>query len=153
MNETFLLHVLQILREQSHRHSRKIVYESYIDFTKYNKLEIFNQTEIQIHCEIIQSDFDEIGSLVKNGYIDKTILLDLYSDTIRRSWISLEKYIFQKRLERHLTQDHPNFHEFMHCFEWLANLAKSFRDKQGLIEPTFTDFRNTMEIKNEELKK
>ncbi|MCV0400921.1 MAG: hypothetical protein K5777_02925 [Nitrosopumilus sp.] len=126
------LEILQILRNEKNILARKAIYECYIDKKSTNQ-------EKRSFIEKLYGDFDEIGYLVKEFNLQEK-LFPLYSDTIRRVWIVMEKDIKKEQIERK-NQD-PNSLEFGYYFTHLAIHAKKYRDKNNLKEPGFSDLRN-----------
>ena len=88
------LHILQILRDDKNKNSRKKIYEFYID-KKFENHFLDNESKLSI--EKLNGDFDEIGFLTEQFDLHD-LLFQLYSDTIRRVWIILENYL-TKRLK------------------------------------------------------
>lgn len=132
-----LIEVLRILRDEKNIAARKKIYEAYID--KKSKTKSLN-IETRSFAEKLNGDFDEIGFLVKEFDI-KDKLFSLYSDTIRRVWISIENDIQREQNER--KKKDPAGPQYGYYLSWLASEAKKYRDKNNLKEPGFTDLRTT----------
>jgi len=131
------LQILQILRDEKNVFARKKIYEFYID-EKLNK-KISLKLEKRSLIEKLNGMFDEIGFLVEEFNLQES-LFPLYSDTIRRVWISLQNDIEREKNER--KKQDPNYIRFGNYFTQLAINAKKFRDVNNLKEPGFTDLRN-----------
>lgn len=143
-NELIFLDILKLLRTEQSRKSRKIIYHAYMDFKYNNKFKIFDDEQIKINADVLKGDFDEIGFLIEFNYINKFHFFSLYSDVVRRVWISLEEEIKKERKLRKIGNSNSNKIDiFLEYFEKLAIHAKNFRDEKGLSEPTFTDYRNS----------
>ena len=139
INETIvLLEIFSILRTKENRNGRKKLYEIFIDYTKTKNSNLFMSNKKII--DQIQGDFDEIGFLFQKYILDKNLFFEIYSDTVRRIWISLRLPIEQEQ-NRRLEND-PSGSKFLLYFEKLASDAKKYRDTMNLPEPGFTDFRN-----------
>ena len=139
INETIvLLEIFRILRTPENRNGRKKLYEIFIDYTKTKNSNLFMSNKKII--DQIQGDFDEIGFLFQKYILDKNLFFEIYSDTVRRIWISLRLPIEQEQ-NRRLEND-PSGSKFLLYFEKLASDAKKYRDTMNLPEPGFTDFRN-----------
>lgn len=130
------LHILQILRDDKNKNSRKKIYEFYID-KKFENHFLDNESKLSI--EKLNGDFDEIGFLTEQFDLHD-LLFQLYSDTIRRVWIILENYIEKEKNER--KKNDPAGNQFGIHFKKLAIKAKKYREKNNLQEPGFTDTRN-----------
>ena len=131
-----LLEVLQILRDNENRQSRKKIYESYLD-KKFENLDSLD-TETRNCIEKLTGDFDEIGFLAEEFQIKDSLFL-LYSDTIRRVWIVLENYLEHEQKKR--DENDPSSKQFSYYFHQLSSDAKKYRDKNNLKEPGITDLR------------
>jgi|TARA_B110000438_G_C15803760_1_gene646349 hypothetical protein len=131
------LQVLQILRNDRNKFTRKKIYELYIDHKIDNIESLDKQTKLLI--DQLNGDFDEIGFLVEEFNIYDS-LFGLYSDTIRRVWIALQNNIQREKNER--KKHDPTGTHFGKHFRKLAFEAKKYRDKNNLKEPGFTNLRN-----------
>jgi|APSaa5957512535_1039671.scaffolds.fasta_scaffold01680_2 hypothetical protein len=131
------LEILQILRDEKNILTRKKIYEFYIDEKLNNKISL--NLEKRTFVEKLNGTFDEIGFLVEEFNLQES-LFPLYSDTIRRVWISLQKDIEREQNER--KKQDPNYVRFGYYFTQLAINAKKYRDSNNLQEPGFTDLRN-----------
>jgi|TARA_B110000914_G_scaffold116508_1_gene101846 hypothetical protein len=133
-----LLEIFRILRTKENRNGRKKLYEIFIDYTKTKNSNLFISNKKII--DQIQGDFDEIGFLFQKYILDENLFFEIYSDTVRRIWISLRQQIKEERNKR--LENDPSGSKFLLYFEKLAIDAKDYRDKMNLSEPGFTDFRN-----------
>ena len=143
-NDIFLLEALRILRSYENKIARKIIYEAYLDYKKSNNFDIFKISTIKKCADLVKGDLDEIGFLVEFNYLNKDHFLALYSDVVRRVWISLEEEILcERKLRKNSSfQDNKKVDIFLKYFESLAQHAKKYREEKDLSEPTFIDFRN-----------
>lgn len=126
------LEILKILRNEKNILARKSLYEHHIDKKSPTKGK-------RSFIQKLYGDFDEIGYLVEEFNLQEK-LFPLYSDTIRRVWITMEKYIEKEQNER--KKQDLSYFEFGYYFTKLAINAKKYRDKNNLNEPGFTDLRN-----------
>ena len=133
-----LLEIFRILRNEENRNGRRKVYEIFIDYSRTGNYNLFISNKKII--DKIQGEFDEIGFLFQKYIIDENLFFEIYSDTVRRIWISLRQQIKQERVKR--LKNDSSGSEFLLYFEKLASNAKDYRDKMNLSEPGFTDFRN-----------
>ena len=133
-----LLEIFRILRTKENRNGRKKLYEIFIDYTKTKNSNLFISNRKIV--DQIQGDFDEIGFLFQKYILDENLFFEIYSDTVRRIWISLRQQIKEERNKR--LENDPSGSKFLLYFEKLAIDAKDYRDKMNLSEPGFTDFRN-----------
>ena len=139
INETIvLLEIFRIIRTKENRNGRKKLYEIFIDYTKTKNSNLFISNKKII--DEIQGNFDEIGFLFQKYILDENLFFEIYSDTVRRIWISLRLPIEQEQNKR--LENDPSGSKFLLYFEKLAIDAKDYRDKMNLSEPGFTDFRN-----------
>ncbi len=139
INETIvLLEIFRILRTKENRNERKKLYEIFIYYTKTKNSNLFISNKKII--DQIQGDFDEIGFLFQKYILDENLFFEIYSDTVRRIWISLRRQIEQVQNKR--LENDPSGSKFLLYFEKLASDAKKYRDKMNLPESGFTDFRN-----------
>tara|TARA_B110000495_G_C22583300_1_gene350217 strand:- start:4 stop:435 length:432 start_codon:yes stop_codon:yes gene_type:complete len=133
-----LLEIFRILRNKENRNGRRKIYEIFIDYTRTGNSYLFISNKKII--DKIQGDFDEIGFLFQKYIIDENLFFEIYSDTVRRIWISLRQQVKQERVKR--LKNDSSGSKFLVYFEKLASNAKDYRDKMNLSEPGFTDFRN-----------
>jgi len=133
-----LLEIFRILRNKENRNGRRKIYEIFIDYTRTGNYYLFISNKKII--DKIQGDFDEIGFLFQKYIIDENLFFEIYSDTVRRIWISLRQQVKQERVKR--LKNDSSGSKFLVYFEKLASNAKDYRDKMNLSEPGFTDFRN-----------
>lgn len=113
-----LMGVFDQLISKDHREAREKVYHAYkthrnvlSDEDYFEKLE---DDEYKQYVEIVCSDFDQMGALIKNSLIDKSAFLDVYGNTTQTYWNILRVYVLNKRKtsSRHTEN-----------FEWLADEA------------------------------
>jgi hypothetical protein len=131
------LEILHILRNNENVIARKKIYEAYVDEKLNNNKHL--DKKLRSFIEKLNGDFDEIGFLVEEFDIQDK-LFPLYSDTIRRVWIALQKNIEKEKSERE--KKDPCGEQFGYYFKRLASNAKKYRDKKNLKEPGFTDLRH-----------
>ena len=130
------LHVLDILKNDKNKNTRKKIYELYID-KKFEKNVLLDQKTKSL-IEQLNGDFDEISFLTEQFDLHD-LLFQLYSDTIRRVWIILENSVEREKNER--KKSDPAGNQFGNHFRELAFKAKKYREKNFLQEPGFTDLR------------
>jgi uncharacterized protein YqgQ len=118
-NLNALLEVFQLLNNDTHRKARQAVYRHH-----RSKLDGKNPNEEDVHQEIamVRSDFDMIGTFIRNELIPKEVFLDAYWDTTLVCWNALEDNI---RKEREIRQNQ----HYMANFEYLASEAKQYKEK------------------------
>lgn len=118
-NLNALLEVFQLLNNEAHRKARQSVY-------KYHRsvLDGKNPSEGEVSLEIamVRSDFDMIGTFVRNELIAKDVFLDAYWDTTLVCWNALEDNI---KKEREMRQNR----HYMSNFEYLASEARQYKEK------------------------
>lgn len=138
-----LLEVLKILRNENNRKARKIIYHIYLKFDNKFFLKVTQKPNIRNYIDLVKGDFDEIGFLMSIGLLKKEPFFDLYSDTVRRSWIALKQSIVHERKHRRIkTKSKGDSEQFMKYFEYLANQAKKYRNSKHLPEPEIIDLTN-----------
>jgi hypothetical protein len=67
------------------------------------------------YVEVVRTDFEQVGALVKNKLIDGNVFLDVYGSTVVTCWETLKEYICLKRTSTNS--------DYMGNFEFLANNA------------------------------
>lgn len=66
-------------------------------------------------------EYENIGSLVVNGFIDFNLMADLYGSSTERSWKRTEPWIQKERARRNNATYVPHFEEFaIKCIEYNA---------------------------------
>ena len=130
------LHILDILKNDKNKNTRKKIYELYID-KKFEKNVLLDEKTKSL-IEQLNGDFDEISFLAEQFDLHD-LLFQLYSDTIRRVWIILENSLEREKNER--KKSDPAGNQFGNHFRELAFKAKKYREKNFLQEPGFTDLR------------
>jgi len=128
LNLTALLQVFQLLNNESHRTARQVVYRYY-----KNRLDgkATSDEEISQQIAMVRSDFDMIGTFVRNRLLSKEVFLDAYWDTTIMCWNALVDNVMS---ERKLRQNQ----KYMTNFEYLASEARQYKEKylpRELVEP------------------
>lgn len=119
VNLTALVDVFHLLNNESHRNARRAVYKFHRDILDgKSRLE----EEIEQQIATVRSDFEMIGTFIRNGLLSKDVFLDAYWDTTLVCWNALEDNIAAERKMRR------NSH-YMANFEYLANEAKLYKEK------------------------
>jgi uncharacterized protein YqgQ len=116
---TALMEVFRLLNNESHRKARQIVYKRHRD-----ALDGKSQNDDDVHQEIamVRSDFDMIGTFIRNKLLSTDVFLDAYWDTTLVCWNALKENIMAERKMR------SNNH-YMANFEYLAGVAKEYKEK------------------------
>ena len=130
-----LIEVLRILRNEDNRKARRVVYHTFLEYKISKNSKIFQKPKIKNLIDLVKGDFDEIGFWMSIGLLKKEPFFALYSDTIRRCWISLKNNIIIERKLRNKKNSKKTSEVFMNYFEYLANQAKKYRDSKNLKEP------------------
>lgn len=114
-----LLEVFQLLNNEAHRKARQVVYNYH-----RNLLDGKNPLEDEVGQEIamVRSDFDMIGTFIRNELISKDVFLDAYWDATLVCWNALDDNIGRERKMR------QNQH-YMANFEHLAAEAQKYKEK------------------------
>ena len=68
------MEAFKLLNNQDHRAAREDVYNLYKQYESNSDLSIFEHKSV----EIVRADFDEIGSLVRSGSMQKKGVLEAY---------------------------------------------------------------------------
>ncbi|AFU60300.1 MAG: hypothetical protein QXX64_03955 [Nitrososphaera sp.] len=118
-NLNALLEVFQLLNNETHRKARQAVYRYH-----RSRLDGKNPDEEEVGQEIamVRSDFDMIGTFIRNELISKEVFLDAYWDTTLICWDALKDNIAK---ERELRQNQ----HYMANFEHLAYEARQYKEK------------------------
>ncbi|HEV2193737.1 MAG TPA: hypothetical protein VGR54_08990 [Nitrosopumilaceae archaeon] len=125
---TLILDVFKLLNDDEHRNARKLTYEAYRKFKTSNDITIFDDESHYRFISMTASDFDHVGSLIKNSTSIKKVFFDIYADTVIICWKALEEHIKAERNKRK-----ANF--YMKFFEWLANEAITYWHQNRQNEP------------------
>jgi hypothetical protein len=73
-------------------------------------------------------EYENIGSLVVNGFIDFNLMANLYGNSTERSWKRAEPWVQKERIRRNGAPYAPNFEKFAkECIEYNAQ-----RNDRGL---------------------
>ncbi len=124
VNLTALMDVFHILNNESHRKARHAVYKYHRDILDGKSR---NDEDISEQIAMVRSDFDMIGTFVRNKLLSKDAFLDAYWDTTLVCWNALYDNIMTERKMR------QNNH-YMANFEHLASEAKLYKEKYASRE-------------------
>ena len=113
-----LMEVFHLLNNETHRMARQAVYRHYRERADGKS----ESDEVSQQIAMVRSDFDMIGTFIRNGLLSKDIFLDAYWDTTLVCWKALEDNI---RKERKLRQNQ----NYMANFEYLASEAQLYKEK------------------------
>jgi hypothetical protein len=103
----------KLLNSVDHRKAREQVYTLFKIYQEKKELGIFLSNN---DVEIVRADFDQMGSLVKNGTVRMKEFLRAYGCNAYICGECLKDHIFDQRRKR-------NFEPYMSNFEWLAAMA------------------------------
>lgn len=87
-------------------------------------------SEQLVKAEVVWVTFNELASMVQLNILHKDLIMQMYSDTIVRSWLKLEPHIFKARKDR----DDPGY---MVPFQFLYEEARKYRKQKGYPEPKY----------------
>ncbi|VVC05239.1 Uncharacterised protein [uncultured archaeon] len=125
---TLTLEVFKLLNDDVHRNARKLTYEAHRKSKTNNDITIFDDEAHYRFISTTASDFDLVGSLIKNSPSIKKIFFDIYAETVIICWKSLEEHIKAERNKRK-----TNF--YMKFFEWLNGEAITYWRQNRKSEP------------------
>lgn len=116
---TALMEVFHLLNNDTHRKGRQVVYKYHRSRLDGEKT---NEGEIGQEIAMVRSDFEMIGTFVKNNLLSSEVFLDAYWDTTISCWNALEDNIMA---ERRLRKNN----RYMANFEYLSGVAKEYKEK------------------------
>jgi len=119
LNLNAYLEVFKLLNDESHRRARRTVYRHHRARLDGKDLD---QEEVSEALAMVRSDFDMIGTFIRNHLLSKDVFLDGYWDTTILCWNALEENIREERQKR------QNSH-YMANFEYLAAQAQEYKEK------------------------
>ena len=129
---TLTLEVFKMLNDDEHRNARRLTYEAYRESKNTGDLTIFEDESHFRYITMTASDFDHVGSLIKNYPTIKKMFFDIYAETVIICWKALEAHIKAERTKRR-----TNF--YMRFFNWLNDEAEKYwqenRNDDPLPEP------------------
>jgi hypothetical protein len=117
---------LDILDEPTVIASRRYVYERRKSLES-GKKELWGG-ELSGHADLVIRTFEAVGTMIRNGLLPQSYILDSWSVAIVRCWTILQDYLAFRREER---QD-PFIGK---DFEELAAAARRFLNEQGVKNP------------------
>ncbi len=106
------------LQSEAARTSRRRVFELRDKFRPYSNPIDLLQEERDAIDEVCQA-FDVVGMMARWGMVPKEIILDNWSDSLRRLWPICERRVISERERRKAP-------EFWDDFQWLAIQAEAF---------------------------
>ncbi len=129
---TLTLEVFKLLNDSEHRKARRLTYETYRKSKASGDVTIFDDDSHFQFISMTASDFDHVGSIVKNSPSIKKMFFDIYAETVIICWKALETHVKAERNKRK-----TDF--YMKFFEWLANESVNYwhqnRQNEPLPEP------------------
>ena len=117
-----LIESFKLLNGKEQREARLKLFEAYHKYKKANDLGIFQDEIYREYVERVIHDFDEVGSLVRNGLISKNAFFDVFWNTTIRCWNASKVTIDHRRSSR-------DFPHYMINFEMLAKEAELYMKK------------------------
>jgi hypothetical protein len=115
-----LIGAFEELNDLKHSQARRNVYTVYSLFKGASPDTYLNQLDKKRDdVELVKTDFDQIGALIKNKLVDKEVFLDVYGATILKYWDYLSREIDMQKTQR-------DDKLYMKNFEWIVDQAKDF---------------------------
>jgi hypothetical protein len=125
-----LMEAFKLLNDENHRKARGDIYSAFKAYQDKNDISVFaNKSSV----EIVRSDFDQMGSLIKNKTIQKDGFLEAYGETSYRCWNALKAHIEEERIKR-------NFNHYMENFQWLSDQAVRHWQRKGIDLSTIESY-------------
>jgi hypothetical protein len=118
---TALMDVFHLLNNDTHRKARQAVYKHHRSRLDGEKT---NEEEIRQEIAMVRSDFEMIGTFVRNNLLSAEVFLDAYWDTTISCWNALEENIMTERKLRRNNR-------YMANFEHLAGVAREYKEKHA----------------------
>jgi len=130
------LNISQNLDSTEHRRARRGIYEAYLNIQDGHMSEqiFFQEGALRDHAELIKSTYQKIAMMIEKNYFPEDLFLEMYSGSIAKSWIALEKLIVfeRKKREEDIYQVSRMNELFLIKFENLARKAIEKRERMGL---------------------
>jgi hypothetical protein len=118
---TALMEVFHMLNNDTHRKARQILYKHHRSRLDGEKT---NEEEIREQIAMVRSDFEMIGTFVRNNLLSSEVFLDAYWDTTISSWNALDENIMTERKLRRNNR-------YMANFEHLTSMAREYKEKHA----------------------
>ena len=116
---TALMEVFHLLNNDTHRKARQVVYKDHRSRLDGDRT---NEEEIRQEIAMVRSDFEMIGTFVRNNLLSYEVFLDAYWDSTISCWNALEDNIMAERKMRRNNR-------YMANFEYLVGVAKEYKEK------------------------
>jgi hypothetical protein len=117
-----LIEIFKLLNGKEQREARAMLFEAYRKYKEIGNDSIFDDEFYKEYMNRTISDFNEVGALVKAGFVSMNLFLDVYWNITLRSWNASRIIIQKGRISR-------NYDEYMINFEVLANDAEKYSKK------------------------
>jgi len=95
-----LIESFKLLNGKEQREARLKLFGAYHRYKKANDRGIFQDEIYREYVERVIHDFDEVGSLIRNGLISKNTFFDVFWNTIIRCWNASKVTIDYRRSSR-----------------------------------------------------
>jgi hypothetical protein len=126
-----LIEIFKLLNGKEQREARAMLFEAYRKYKEIRNDSIFDDEFYKEYMNRTISDFNEVGALVKAGFVSMNLFLDVYWNITLRSWNASRIIIQKGRISR-------NYDEYMINFEVLANDAEKYSKRRfpsASVEP------------------
>ena len=126
-----LIEIFKLLNGKEQREARAMLFEAYRKYKEIGNDSIFDDEFYKEYMNRTISDFNEVGALVKAGFVSMNLFLDVYWNITLRSWNASRIIIQKRRISR-------NYDEYMINFEVLANDAEKYSKRRfpsASVEP------------------
>jgi hypothetical protein len=126
-----LIEIFKLLNGKEQREARAMLFEAYRKYKETGNDSIFDDEFYKEYMNRTISDFNEVGALVKAGFVSMNLFLDVYWNITLRSWNASRIIIQKGRISR-------NYDEYMINFEVLANDAEKYSKRRfpsASVEP------------------
>lgn len=114
-----LMETFKLLNDLEHRQARENVYAIFNIYNNSHQIKVFSEEMNKKYVEMVHADFDQMGTLVRYGTIQKKGFLESYAETAYRCWNALQDHIKEERITR-------NFDYYIENFKWLADEAHRY---------------------------
>jgi hypothetical protein len=116
---TALMEVFHLLNNDTHRKARQAVYKHHRSILDGKNS---NEEESRQEIAMVRSDFEMIGTFVRNNLLSSEVFLDAYWDTTISCWNALQDNIMDERKMRRNSR-------YMANFEHLYGVAREYKEK------------------------
>lgn len=114
-----ILEIMKIFSNEVNAKQRFEIYTANKNNSLYTEDGEFQNRDLIFYVASVRGKFDQMGELVKEGYVLKDQFLDMYGGSVIRMYKVLRRHIETERKNR-------NSQQFAVYFEWIFNEARNY---------------------------